>query len=112
LVETVEFIVPLGLFGTVVVIMHRSFIVSLLSTLAVATPLFAPIPQQQQSLTHKKPLVESEALQDDITANALLARAKQLFEIAETSEKDYGHPTRVIGSAGKAMNYYTTDCSI
>ena len=47
-----------------------------------------------------KPLVDSEALEASISADALLSRAKLLFEIAQLSQDEYGHPTRVIGSAG------------
>ena len=47
-----------------------------------------------------KPLVSSEALQATISADSLMGRALQLFKIAKRSEDEYGHPTRVIGSAG------------
>jgi aminopeptidase Y len=47
-----------------------------------------------------KPLVNSTELQDLISGDRLLARAKKLFEIAKLGEEEYNHPTRVIGSAG------------
>ncbi|KAF4119374.1 hypothetical protein GMORB2_4893 [Geosmithia morbida] len=46
------------------------------------------------------PLVDSETLQDRISASALEERAQILYDIARRSEEDYGHPTRVIGSPG------------
>lgn len=46
------------------------------------------------------PLVDSEALQAAISADKLLARAKELFEVAKLSQDAYNRPTRVIGSAG------------
>ena len=49
----------------------------------------------------KKPLVDSEELQAKINKDNLLARAKELYEIAKLSEDEYNHPTRVIGSPGK-----------
>ena len=49
----------------------------------------------------KKPLVDSEALQAKINQDSLLARAKELYEIAKLSEHEYNHPTRVIGSPGR-----------
>jgi aminopeptidase Y len=52
----------------------------------------------------EKPLVTSEGLQGDISKDALLARAKHLYEIAELSFDEYNHPTRVIGSKGSLCN--------
>lgn len=46
------------------------------------------------------PLVDSESLQALITHEALNASALELFAIANASVKEYGHPTRVIGSGG------------
>lgn len=48
-----------------------------------------------------KPLIDTEALQDAIKAENLLARAKELYKIAKLSEPEYNHPTRVIGSDGR-----------
>ncbi|EFX06467.1 aminopeptidase y precursor [Grosmannia clavigera kw1407] len=47
-----------------------------------------------------KPLVDSESLQASIAAPQLLDRAKALYSIAQAGTSEYGHPTRVIGSAG------------
>ncbi|KAK4208198.1 peptidase family M28 [Rhypophila decipiens] len=67
---------------------------------------------QQRPLTHQSPLadtvtdttekkaIDSEALQGTIKVENLLARAKQLYEIAKLGEDEYNHPTRVIGSKG------------
>lgn len=48
-----------------------------------------------------RPLVDTEALQALISADALKKRAGILYNIAEKSEEEYGHPTRVIGSTGE-----------
>ena len=47
-------------------------------------------------------LVDSDALQDKIHGKNLLARAEDLYKLAELSIHDYNRPTRVIGSAGHA----------
>lgn len=47
-----------------------------------------------------KPIVDTEKLQDSITPEALKLRAESLYNISQTSVKEYGHPTRVIGSKG------------
>lgn len=44
--------------------------------------------------------VDSEKLQSLIDEENLRLRAETLYEIAKSSEKEYGHPTRVIGSKG------------
>jgi aminopeptidase Y len=46
-------------------------------------------------------LVKTEALQASISSERLLARAKDLYEIAKLGEGEYNHPTRVIGSQGR-----------
>lgn len=48
----------------------------------------------------KRPLVDSQALQASIKSENLLARAEHLYEIAKLGEKEFNHPTRVIGSDG------------
>lgn len=60
-----------------------------------------PAYQAQPASTADKPLVDSEELQAAISADKLLARAKELFHIAELSRDEYNRPTRVIGSAGE-----------
>lgn len=61
------------------------------------TPVASTSPSTSSS---KRPLVETEALQDTITSDNLLARAKELYEIAKLGEEEFNHPTRVIGSDG------------
>jgi aminopeptidase Y len=63
-------------------------------------PIQNPIEIVEQSSKPSKPLVNSTALQELITAKNLYARSEKLFAIAKTSEKEFNHPTRVIGSAG------------
>ncbi|KAF2431421.1 Zn-dependent exopeptidase [Tothia fuscella] len=59
-----------------------------------------PIPPNSDNLIKKLPLVSSEAIQDDIKADALLKRARHLSKVADASFDEYNHPTRVIGSNG------------
>lgn len=47
-----------------------------------------------------KPLVDSEKLQAHLTKGGLRERAETLYNISLSSVKEFGHPTRVIGSAG------------
>ncbi|OAL45829.1 aminopeptidase-like protein Y [Pyrenochaeta sp. DS3sAY3a] len=47
-----------------------------------------------------KPPVDSSELQNLISGERLMTRAKKLYEIAKLGEDEYNHPTRVIGSAG------------
>lgn len=46
------------------------------------------------------PIVDTKVLQASISASNLEKRANALFDIARLGEDEYGHPTRVIGSAG------------
>ena len=48
-----------------------------------------------------KATIDTDALQALIKPDNLMSRAKELYEVAKLGEKQYGHPTRVIGSAGK-----------
>jgi aminopeptidase Y len=50
-----------------------------------------------------RPLISTEALQDSIKTENLLARAKDLYKIAKLGEEEYNHPTRVIGSEGTVI---------
>lgn len=68
---------------------------------AVQQPLVGGSPQTPLSQSSGKSLVDSEELQAAISGDRLLARAKELFEIAELSHDDYNRPTRVIGSKGE-----------
>ena len=56
----------------------------------------------------KEPLVDSTELQDRIDGENLMRRAEKLYEIARLSEDAYGHPTRVIGSAGTPSHRHIT----
>ena len=63
---------------------------------------FAETATPDAALSHSDKLhvVDSEALQSKIHGKNLLARAEDLYKLAELSLHDYNHPTRVIGSAG------------
>lgn len=56
----------------------------------------------QDAVFDSKRLVDSDALQAKIHGDNLLARAEDLYKLAELSIHDYNRPTRVIGSAGHA----------
>ncbi|KAF4635132.1 hypothetical protein G7Y89_g2965 [Cudoniella acicularis] len=73
-----------------------------LSTLAASSAIQHPLHDvsDPQAPISTKALVSSRALQDHITAENLLKRAKHLYEIAKLGTEQYGHPTRVIGSGG------------
>ncbi|PIB03045.1 Aminopeptidase [Cercospora beticola] len=75
-----------------------------LRNVIAAALLGSAIAYEQQPLLSssgkKLPLVETEKLQDAISGDNLLARAQDLYKIAELSWHEYNHPTRVIGSAG------------
>jgi aminopeptidase Y len=66
---------------------------------AVQLPLFQA-PKSQVPIAADKELVSSSALQEQVKAENLLKRAKELYKIAELGEEEYNHPTRVIGSEG------------
>ncbi|KAF3033764.1 hypothetical protein E8E12_004585 [Didymella heteroderae] len=71
------------------------------SATALQVPLLSS--NNQALLGHpsgSKPIVNSTELQDLISGDRLLSRAKKLYEIAKLGEEEYNHPTRVIGSAG------------
>ena len=81
----------------------RSSLLSLsLSSLAAVSAILPPPSANQQALTNSKPLVTSEGIQDHVSSKRLLRSAEQLLELAELSVEEYAHPTRVIGSLGKA----------
>ncbi len=65
----------------------------------IESPISEDVPVQDNNI-EELPLIDSQKLQDDISADALLASAEHLFKIAEFSLPEYNHPTRVIGSAG------------
>ncbi|OCK85137.1 Zn-dependent exopeptidase [Lepidopterella palustris CBS 459.81] len=81
--------------------MHRSLAILALSSLAAASAIQYPFVESSQPETiSNKPLVSSNAIQDDISSDKLLKRAKHLFKLAELAIDEYNHPTRVIGSQG------------
>ncbi|KAH6677378.1 hypothetical protein B0J14DRAFT_341100 [Halenospora varia] len=86
-----------------------------LSTLAASSAIQHPLHEadSQALINTKRPLVSSGALQDHIFAKNLLKRAEELYEIARLGKKQYGHPTRVIGSEGHTgtLNYITSTLS-
>ena len=73
------------------------FAASLASASQWQQPLFN---NDNQAHLSKKELVNTNALQADITQDNLLKRAKDLYSIAELGIDEYNHPTRVIGSKG------------
>jgi aminopeptidase Y len=71
------------------------------SATALQVPLLSSSNQAPLGHPHgTKPLVNSTELQDLISGDRLMARAKKMYEIAKLGEEEYNHPTRVIGSAG------------
>ena len=86
--------------------MGVSSALALCATIAGAAALQIPfLSSHRQASTQivndTKPLIDSSALQDLISGDRLLVRAKKLYEIAKLGEHEYNHPTRVIGSAGR-----------
>jgi aminopeptidase Y len=79
----------------------------LLSSLPGSLQLQVPLQLDQQPLgasapaASPLPLISTEALQESISVDNLLSRAEELYLIAKLSEKEYNHPTRVIGSKGR-----------
>ncbi|KAI1365606.1 peptidase family M28 [Xylaria arbuscula] len=75
-------------------------------------PLFTPSEEVLEAdYTGSKPLVDTEALQARIKIDSLQKRAEALYEIAKSSEEEFGHPTRVIGSEGhrRTLEYVTSE---
>lgn len=82
---------------------------TILLTLAIAAVNALPVEQQvlQNSVEtldfetyDALPQIDTEALQSLITKAGLEEKANKLYSIAQRSEKEFGHPTRVIGSPG------------
>lgn len=90
---------------TCIATMVLSSVAVICAAITGATALQLPLASNHQAPIKSghatKPLVSSAALQDLISGDRLLERAKRLYEIAKLGEKEYNHPTRVIGSAGK-----------
>ncbi|KAI0450117.1 peptidase family M28 [Xylaria acuta] len=80
---------------------------SLIATIgAVSAQLQKPLLSQsgdvllETAKTGDKPLVDTESLQSHISTESLFEHANALYELAKSSEEEFGHPTRVIGSEG------------
>ncbi|KAI0484862.1 Zn-dependent exopeptidase [Xylariaceae sp. FL0804] len=73
-----------------------------LASAQLQVPLGSPGESGQDGLRHKhtKPLVNSEDIQAAISAESLVKHAESFYDIAKSSEEEYNHPTRVIGSQG------------
>lgn len=73
----------------------------------------ADLPPQEplRSAEETKPLVNSSELQDLISGDRLMVRAKKLYEIAKLGEPEFNHPTRVIGSDGMYSYVTNLECS-
>ncbi|KAI1182906.1 peptidase family M28 [Nemania serpens] len=91
---------------------------SLIATIsAVSAQLQHPLlPQPEDVLLvadqgTTKPLVDTELLQARISTKSLLKHAKALYDIAASSEEEFGHPTRVIGSEGhrRTLEYVASE---
>jgi aminopeptidase Y len=84
----------------------------LLSLLLGAAAVSAINDPQQRPLTHPQASTSlddvqpfTEALQARIHSKSLWKRAEKLYQLAEKSTEDYGHPTRVIGSKGRLCSF-------
>lgn len=72
-----------------------------LAATALAATIQAVAPPAQQPLTDPKTaVVDSQKLQDLVRIDNLSRRADELYRIAQLSEPDFHHPTRVVGSKG------------
>ncbi len=95
-----------------VVASKLAFYATLTSAAALQIPFLS---QDNQAPIHhvgdKKPLIDSAELQDLISGDRLMARAKEMYKIAKLGEPEYNHPTRVIGGAGKLCASGGAACS-
>lgn len=73
---------------------------TILLAIGEASAFQIPLFSQKTPYTVSGELVSSTSLQDRIDIDALFGRAEKLYQIAESSIDEYGHPTRVIGSEG------------
>lgn len=93
-----------------------SLIATVASTVSaqLQKPLFTPSEDVPEAdYTGSKPLIDTEALQARISIESLQKRAEALYEIAKSSEEEFGHPTRVIGSEGhrRTLEYVASEIS-
>ncbi|KAI1349607.1 peptidase family M28 [Xylaria sp. FL0043] len=92
---------------------------SLIATIAAVSaqlqePLISPSEDDREIYqAGTKPLVDTELLQAQISADSLFERAEVLYDIAKSSEEQFGHPTRVIGSEGhrRSLEYIASEIS-
>jgi aminopeptidase Y len=71
---------------------------------ALQIPLLSSVQTPLGHPSGSKPMVNSTELQDLISGDRLMIRAKKLYEIAKLGEEEFNHPTRVIGSAGMLVH--------
>lgn len=95
-----------SIFITKAINMRVSSSVALCAVLSSAAGFHIPFlsPSSQKPIQIEgdtKPLVDSSALQELVSGDRLMWRAKELYEIAKLGEGEYNHPTRVIGSLGQ-----------
>ncbi|KAI0804011.1 peptidase family M28 [Xylaria sp. FL0064] len=92
---------------------------SLITTIAAVSaqlqkPLFSPSEDEREIYqAGTKPLIDTELLQAQISTDNLFKRAEVLYDIAKSSEEQFGHPTRVIGSEGhrRSLEYIASEIS-
>lgn len=77
--------------------MKGGVVAAALATSAVAAPYMGAV---EQLVLDGSNIVDSHKLQGHIHEDGLRKRAEDLYAIAKKSVDEYGHPTRVIGSAG------------
>lgn len=89
-------------FWSIGTVMHPSLaVVASLAYLTIVNAGQEPLIDSPPS----KVLVSSASLENDIKQHNLLKRAEHLYKIAKTSEHEYNHPTRVIGSEGEFLHF-------
>ncbi|TGJ86846.1 hypothetical protein E0Z10_g1884 [Xylaria hypoxylon] len=93
---------------------------SLIATIAAVSaqlqrPLVSPsedvLGTDRSAQTGNKPLIDTELLQAHISVESLFERAEALYGHAKSSEEQFGHPTRVIGSEGhrRTLEYIASE---
>lgn len=69
-------------------------------------PVASAAPAIDDLIANTKPIVDSQMLQDSIKVKNLMSRAEKLYSLAQLSEVDFNHPTRVIGSKGNDIREF------
>lgn len=67
-------------------------------------PSYSPVTPPASSDISNGIAIDTKKLQADIDIKKLVARAEDLYKIAELSIPEYNHPTRVIGSKGEHIS--------